>query len=245
MSELVVYYGPGTVRSNDLGADLSEFANMSLTLPAPETVSISQLKDWFTVNFSLDPKICTVSIQSVWSKSISNTFWELKTINRTSQWVSWLNACKRRSTIPVALVLPVAKENPSPEGHGGEYSGQGSQPTDDMDVSGSDNLIHTGGSYEIGQNSHSEGDTGYGEADDAEEDEELQNQMEDEDLDGMEDNLDSNEEEGEDNEEEMPIPGAWNQDISTVMRVPDGDTSGWEYSENNIEIGAMYGTKKS
>src|SRR5664279_3434528 len=135
MSEQVkfsIYYGPGTVKSNDLGADLSDFANMSLSLPAPETVSISQVKHWFTVNFSLDPEVCTVSIQSGWSKSIANPCWELKTIDRTSQWVSWLEACKRRNTYPVALVLPVAKENPLPEGDGGSESGQGSQPTEEM-----------------------------------------------------------------------------------------------------------------
>ena len=47
MSESVIfliYYGPGTVRTNKWGVDLSEFPNVELQLDAPETVSVIQLK---------------------------------------------------------------------------------------------------------------------------------------------------------------------------------------------------------
>ena len=69
--KFVLYYGPGIVRINQWGADLSEFANVELQLDAPETVSIIQLKLWFTANFGLNTETHTVSIQSLRTKSCS------------------------------------------------------------------------------------------------------------------------------------------------------------------------------
>ena len=48
MSDLVkcyFYYSPGTVRTNELGADLSEFRFAEMDLTAPQTWSVRQLKD--------------------------------------------------------------------------------------------------------------------------------------------------------------------------------------------------------
>ena len=67
-----------------------------------------------------------------------------------------------------------------------------------------------------------------------------------EDLDGLAEDIDSDDsdEEDEESDEEVPIPGSWNQDLSTMMTVNDGHESAWEYHQNNIEIGAMYPSKK-
>ena len=59
----VAYYGVGTVRENEMGI---------LLPPGAETVSISQVKRWFTESFGLDPNRYSVSIQSFWSKSPIN-----------------------------------------------------------------------------------------------------------------------------------------------------------------------------
>jgi hypothetical protein len=260
MSELVkfvAYYGPGTVRANEFGVDLSEFARLDMYLPpGAETVSISQVKQWFTENFSLDPETCSVSIDSVWSKSAVNIYWELKKINRTAKWVGWLQACKRRGCHPVALVLPTAKEIPLSEVRGGGYqSGECSRHSEEMDVSrsenmsyivgGSDYMSHTGGDgYERGENTEPEVDANSVQSDDDEEEDDI---MEDEDMDGLAEDLDSdgsNEDEVDENDEEVPIPSSWNQELASVMTVDDGHESGWEYHQNNIEIGAMYPSKK-
>ena len=48
MSELVkfvVHYGSGTVQTNQMGADLSEFKFIELELTAPKTWTVSQLTD--------------------------------------------------------------------------------------------------------------------------------------------------------------------------------------------------------
>jgi hypothetical protein len=51
-----------------------------------------------------DRKLYTVSLQALWSNSSSNIYCQLKEIERTSQWVSWLKGCERRETSPIALV---------------------------------------------------------------------------------------------------------------------------------------------
>lgn len=271
MSELVnfaVYYGPGTVRTNEMGVDLSEFARLELQLPSPEKVSITDLKYWLTANFSLNTDTTTVSIQSVWSKSPSNIFWVLRPIERNSQWVSWLEACKRRRSHPVALVLPAAKENESRQGSqatdemhvsgsgyvshsGGNHSGHGSQSSYDMDASGSAYASHTGGGgYEEGQSSQSTGGTESGEADGDEEDGQMQNLMNEEDMDGLEEDLDSDDsneddDDDDDDDSEVPIPSSWNQDFSNFMMVDDGHESAWAYHQGKVEIGSMYASKES
>ena len=186
---------------------------MELDLPGPEIVSISQAKDWFTQNFSLDPEMCTVSVQALWSNTRSNIMWELKMIDRTSQWIHWLQACKHRGTHPVLLLLPVLKAIPSPSGD----PGQGSEPIDEMNLSGSNSAAHAnGGLYESGKSSHSVGYGNSSEADGDEGGEEMQNLMAEEDVDGLAEDLDSddsNEEETNENDEEVSIPGSWNQDF--------------------------------
>ena len=93
MSDLVkcyFYYGPGTVRTNELGADLSEFRFAEQFLTAPETWSVSQLKDWLAASLGLNPETYTVGVHALWTKSRSNIFWYLRPIDSTSKLVRWL-----------------------------------------------------------------------------------------------------------------------------------------------------------
>src|SRR5664279_4255144 len=214
MSELVkfvVYYGPGTVRSNELGVDLSLFQSVELQLTNPENVSISQFQQWLIGSFSLDPQIWTVSVHSLWSSSRERVFRELKPIDRNSQWVHWLNACKRRGTGPVTLVHAVAKAVTQPEDDGGSGSGQGSYE------SVSESVSHAGGGrYESCQSSQAGGDGYSGEVDGDEEGEHMSNLMAEEDIDGSADDIssDDSDEEVEVDDEGVPIHGLWNQDLS-------------------------------
>jgi hypothetical protein len=43
-----------------MGANLSEFQFIELELTAPKTCTVSQLKDWLTVSFRLNPETCTI-----------------------------------------------------------------------------------------------------------------------------------------------------------------------------------------
>ena len=70
MSDLVkitFFYGPGRVQRCDTGADLSEFDSIDVDLTAPETWSISQVKDWVAGSLGLDSLTQTVSVHAWWS----------------------------------------------------------------------------------------------------------------------------------------------------------------------------------
>ena len=43
---------------------------------------------------------------------------------------------------------------------------------------------------------------------------------------------------------EVPIPSTWNQDMSTGLTVNDGHETPWQYNMNQVQIGAMFDTKK-
>ena len=48
MSDVVkfrFYYGPGTIQTTEMGADLSEFTHIEVAISAPQTWSVSQLKE--------------------------------------------------------------------------------------------------------------------------------------------------------------------------------------------------------
>ena len=70
----------------------------------------------------------------------------------------------------------------------------------------------------------------------------MQNQMEEEDIDGDSDNADDSDE--SDEEEELPIPRSWNQDFTNAMTVNDGHDSAWQYHQNNMPTGARYQDKQ-
>ena len=79
---IVVYYGYGTVRTNEYGVDLSEFENVEIPLTEPSEARIS------AVQLGFDPSLWTVSIQSLWLKSRINICWELIPLDRTHAWVN-------------------------------------------------------------------------------------------------------------------------------------------------------------
>ena len=128
--DITVFYGSGTVRYNDFGVDLSEFKRGQMTVPNPEALDIRQLKHWLTTSFGLDPNQISVSVHSVWTKSTDNLLWELRPIERTQKWLSWIRSCIRRKIQPYAFVQPMAKEDTFVEESGGYEQGQSSHPVD-------------------------------------------------------------------------------------------------------------------
>ena len=136
MSDLVkfvFYYGPGTVQTNEIGVDLSDFQYIDVPLTAPKTWSLRQLTEWLTGCLGLNTETHTVGVHALWTRSSTNIFFYLRPVQRDSQWVRWLEGCEKRGCHPVALVLPVLKEVSAPEGD----------------------------PYESGQSSHVEGEGGY------------------------------------------------------------------------------------
>jgi len=244
--KFVFYYGSGTVQTTETGADLSEFDYIEVPLTAPQTWSVSQLKEWVTASLGLNTETHTVGVHALWTQSSSIIYFYLRPIERDSQWLRWLQGCERRGCNPVALVLPVVKEVTAHEGEGGYDLGQSSEG---MQSNAGDD------GYEPGQSSQAEGGNadGYysaevysGEADADEVDGHMQNIMEEEDTDidrGHAD--DSDESDEEENAEEVPNPASWNHDFSSAMTVNDGHDSAWQYHQNNIATGALYPNKEA
>ena len=258
MSESVnlnVYYGAGNVRYNELGVDLSEFKNGVMTLADPDRLDIRQLKYWLTTSFGLDPEVCSVSIHALWTKSCKNVKWELMPVDRSQHWLSLLRRCRDRRIHPYALVQPVPKEENTVQLHRGYEPGQGSEVANEIVLSGSqpqdvdasqpekesDYVPHNVCGPDTGQSSQSIILAGSGFADGDEEGDEMQRVMEEEDEDGLVEELDS---ENSEDEVEVPIPSAWEQDISTGLTVNDGHETPWQYNLNQVQIGAMFDTKK-
>jgi hypothetical protein len=103
--KLVIHYGYGAVRSSDARADLSDFEYHEVEFTDPQSIRIGDFKGMLMVFLEWDRKLYTVSLQALWSNSSSNIYCQLKEIERTSQWVSWLKGCERRETSPIALVV--------------------------------------------------------------------------------------------------------------------------------------------
>jgi hypothetical protein len=75
MSDVVTfifYYGPGTVQTNEIGVDLSEFKHIEVPLTAPQTWSLSQLKEWLTTCLGMNTETHTVGIHALWTRSSTN-----------------------------------------------------------------------------------------------------------------------------------------------------------------------------
>ena len=248
------YYGPGTVQTTELGADLSEFTHIEVPMSAPQTWSVSQLKEWIAASLGLDTETHTVGVHALWTRSSSIIYFYLRPIEGDSDWVRWLQGCERRGCNPVALVLPVVKEVTAHEGEGG-YEGQSSQVEGGNAYGyeqGQSSQVEGGNAYryEPGQSSQVEGgnaDGDYnGEVDADEVDGHMQDQMEEEDTDVERGHADdSDESDEEENAEEVPNPAWWNHDLSSAMTVNDGHDSAWQYHQNNIATGAMYPNKQA
>ena len=129
MSDVVkfrFYYGPGTIQTTEMGADLSEFTHIEVPMSAPQTWSVSQLKGWFAASLGLDTVTHTVGVHALWTRSSTIIYFYLRPIQRDSDWVRCLQGCERRGCNPIALVLPVVKEVTAHEGQGGNDPGQSS-----------------------------------------------------------------------------------------------------------------------
>ena len=251
MSDVVkftFFYGHGTVQTNQLGVDLSEFENIVVPISAPQTWSVGQLTEWLTRCLGYNTETHTVGVHALWSRSSSNIFFYLRPIERDSQWVRWLEGCAKRIVNPCALVLPVLKEVSAPEGEGGYDPGQSSAGIHLSMLDVPSNAGYDG--HESGQSSQVEGGNAdvydVGQADADEVDGQMQNLMEDEDTDvdiGHADNSDESDE--DENVEVVPNPAAWNHDFSSAMNVNDGHDSAWQYHQNNIATGGMYPNKEA
>ena len=235
---MTVYFGPGVVRSNHNGVDLSEFSHVDLPISDPERLNFKEANHWLTRTFSLDPALFAVTIQAVFTKSCTDIKWDLLPIESTGDWRSWLRVCNARKSPPVALVQAIMKGGGSA---GGGYEAEQNNQQPQVETPQVDEVVDSG--WQAGQSSEPVERVPTGQADEEEEFESMQEVMEQEDEDGMAEDVDEDSGD-EDNIHASPIPSAWNQELLGGMSVNDDHDSGWEYNKNQIQIGSMYATKK-
>ena len=137
------------------------------------------------------------------------------------------------------------KEENTVQLHRGYEPGQGSEVANEIVLSGSqpqdvdasqpekesDYVPHNVCGPDTGQSSQSIILVGSGFADGDEEGDEMHRVMEEEDEDGLVEELDS---ENSEDEVEVPIPSAWEQDISTGLTVNDGHETPCQYNLNQV-----------
>jgi hypothetical protein len=130
----------------------------------------------------------------------------------------------------------------------GNEEGQSSQlaQTEEVVVSEPDAELGDDGGEDDSARPRQQAREPTGEADEAEENEQMQQLIEHEDLeqDHHEQHGNSDEESGDDDESNSgPIPSGWNQALLGGMCINDGHDSRWEYRQNEIRIGTMYRDK--
>src|SRR4051812_17406617 len=96
--KFIFYYCRGTVQTNEIGVDLSEFAYIEVPLNDPQKWSISQVTDWLTTSLGLNTEKYTVGVHALWTRSSSNVNFYLMPIERRSQWVRTLSPQRRKRT---------------------------------------------------------------------------------------------------------------------------------------------------
>ena len=103
-TRLKVHYGVGTVREGPYGVDLSGFQQATMVHPDVENARIGDVLYWLTGSFSLDPKVWSVVVQGLWSRSATHIRWELTRLMRMVAWKCFLQGYRRRGYECVILV---------------------------------------------------------------------------------------------------------------------------------------------
>ena len=105
-----IFYGHGDVIEGPNGVDLSNFPDIIVELQNPERANITDLKEWFVRMFGMDGNLYSVKVQCLYLTSVNPVNFVLKPADRTKQWRTWLNWCRRRNAMLTVLVQPCPKE---------------------------------------------------------------------------------------------------------------------------------------
>ena len=251
-----VHYGVGTVRESPCGVDLSSFPQATLVHPDGENARIADVMHWLTTSFSLDPEVCSVYIQGLWSRSPTYIRWELRPLMRTAVWKGFIEGCRRRGYECVLLVQPCSKEavqGPAVGYHPGGGSSSGAQHVDEEEdpeggvTKGSDDVAcDEADAADTAEEDRSPHGEPTGQADEGEHREYILRQMDSDDRMALaeeealqEDDEDSSDEDG------APIPQEWNRYTVEGVTTHDEHESRWEYHATEVRLHSMFADKTS
>ena len=245
---LRVFYGNGQIRNGPSGVDLSNFPFVILEHPNPEGTRVKEMKIWFTQYFQLDPQIYSVTMQCMWTRTLTPVFWEIQPVYRTDKWQKWLAWCRRRRAEFNILVQPCPRE--------ADDSSSAATPVEEEDTRGQ--AVST---EEVEQRQTTEAEVvvhrqaaevDEGQADAGEQIEEITAEHENVDRNAIYEeeallesvNVDGDDGDDEDDEDDdcsnTVIPEEWNLADKARMEVMDNHDSRWEYGSSMVHLNQVF-----
>ncbi|WVZ88790.1 hypothetical protein U9M48_035264 [Paspalum notatum var. saurae] len=230
-----IYYGEGEIRYGQFGVDLSGFRSVTKGLDRATERPFRSVYNWFMKCFKLDDDECELRISAVTTRTSSPVYWELVTIDNTTFWKRFVDVSLRRGLPLILFVQAYEKVN---------VEAQSAQVYDDATVVEQVVENNVNELNEIGDDEQGEGSQTVrepmGEVEESEEIPGLVEQMQREDTEG-----DVRDDDDSDHEDDRPVqvPSQWNNYDHSQLLVNEGETVPWEYSENEVSVGAIYHSK--
>jgi hypothetical protein len=249
-----IYYGTGEIQSGPNGVVLCGFPVIEHPIQDPEKMVISEVVEWMTGFFGLDPALCGVDVRCVFSRSRQAPHLDLIELDRTKKWRSWLEALRRRGgDQPILLVRPAPKQVVMEDVQAltvGESSAAVGAVLEEVAVNARGDGDEDAGAKEEAVYSLRRHIEPTGQADEGEDNESVLEAMEREDAAAFAEEAEMHEDDEEDASDEeggpaTDVPGAWNQELLGGMSVNDGHDSPWEYQNNEVRLGSVYPDKAS
>ncbi|WVZ93049.1 hypothetical protein U9M48_039065, partial [Paspalum notatum var. saurae] len=223
-----IYFGEGEIRYDQFEVDLIGFRSMTKGLDRAIERPFRLVYNWFMKCFKLDHDECELRILAVTTRSSSLVYWELVPIESTCFWKRFVNVSLRRGLPQLVLfVQPYEKVNAEAE------SARASDEATVVErvVENNVNELNEIGDDKQGEASETvreprgvidEGEEILGLWEDTEADVRV-----DEDSDHEDDALNQ-------------VLSRWANYDHSQRLVNEGETVTWEYSENQVCVGAIY-----
>ncbi|WVZ51184.1 hypothetical protein U9M48_002349 [Paspalum notatum var. saurae] len=191
--------------------------------------------NWFMKCFKLDADECELHISAVTTRTSSPVYWELVPIDNTTFWKRFVDVSLRRG-LPLVLFVQAYEKV--------IVEAQTTHVYDEATIVEQVVENNVNEVNEIGDDDQAEGSQPVreprGEVDEGEHIPGLVEQMQREDTEG-----DVHGDEDSDNDDDRPVqvPSQWNNYDHSQLLVNEGETVPWEYSENEVSVGAIYHSK--
>jgi len=185
--------------------------------------------------FKLDADECELHISAVTTRTSSPVYWELVPIDNTTFWKRFVDVSLRRG-LPLVLFVQAYEKV--------IVEAQTTHVYDEATIVEQVVENNVNEVNEIGDDDQAEGSQPVreprGEVDEGEHIPGLVEQMQREDTEG-----DVRGDEDSDNDDDRPVqvPSQWNNYDHSQLLVNEGETVPWEYSENEVSVGAIYHSK--
>ena len=227
-----IFYGQGEICYGPEGVDLSGFKSVTKGIARASERTFGGVYNWLLRFFNLDSEQYELTVMAVVSRASVGVYWELLPLEGTTNWRRYVEIAMQRGLPLVLLVQAYCKER-----GGTELQGQ-FEAMQDTIVQDDDRIEDPIPQQDEGHNSTAPIEP-TGEADEGERIPEIVEQMEQEDrehINALDEDNSSDDEDGD------HVPAQWKSYDYSNLTVSEGAPVSWEFSENEICVGATYPT---